>query len=161
MQVRVVDFFAGCGGMSLGFAAANHPDVTYRVVGGVEIDPYAASTYERALGVPVHVGDVRELLDPVALQRASEAWQGDGPLLLIACAPCQGFSSHRKKDVRTDARNGLLADLAVRDVGWRSGAPPAFRPGASVAVGAVSSAVSGSGRAGSSCAAHVRAQGRR
>lgn len=116
MQVRVVEFFAGCGGTSLGFAAAASNVVSYSVVGAVELDPYAAATYERALGAPVHVGDVRALQQPAMLRRVSEPWQGEGPLVLIGCAPCQGFSSHRKKDKRDDSRNSLLAafaDIAV------------------------------------------------
>ena len=116
MQVRVVEFFAGCGGTSLGFASAATDSVSYQVMGAVELDPYAAATYERALDAPVHVGDVRELLEPAVLGRVSARWRGVGPLLLIGCAPCQGFSSHRKKDKREDARNSLLAafaDIAV------------------------------------------------
>lgn len=84
----------------------------YRIMGGVEIDPYAAATYKRALEVPIHIGDVLDLLDPGVLAHASSAWRAEGPLLLIGCAPCQGFSSHRKKDPRQDPRNGLLAAFA-------------------------------------------------
>ncbi len=117
MHVRVVDFFAGCGGASLGFALAQSQSVTYRVMGGVELDRHAAATYQRALGAPLHVGDIRDLHEPGKLKEVSSQWDGDGPLLLIGCAPCQGFSSHRKKDPREDARNGLLsifADIALR-----------------------------------------------
>jgi DNA (cytosine-5)-methyltransferase 1 len=117
MQVRVVDFFAGCGGASLGFALAQSQSVTYRMMGGVERDRHAAATYRRALGVSLHVGDIQDLREPSKLQQVSAQWAGEGPLLLIGCAPCQGFSSHRKKDPREDARNGLLstfADIAVR-----------------------------------------------
>jgi DNA (cytosine-5)-methyltransferase 1 len=112
MQIRVVDFFAGCGGMSLGFALAKNEAIEYKVMGGVELDPYAAATFERAMGVPIDVIDVRTLLDPETLDATSKKWDGDGPLLLIGCAPCQGFSSHRKKDDREDPRNGLLAAFA-------------------------------------------------
>ncbi len=117
MQVRVVELFAGCGGTSLGFAAAETESVRYRVMGAVELDPHAAATYRRALGLPVYTGDVQDLLQPKILKSVSEPWLGDGPLVLIGCAPCQGFSSHRKKDKRTDDRNSLLAafaEIAVR-----------------------------------------------
>jgi DNA (cytosine-5)-methyltransferase 1 len=112
VQVRVVDFFAGCGGASLGFALARAQGIDYRVMGGVELDRHAAATYERALGVPLHVGDIRELRKPASLRLASARWEGEGPLLLIGCAPCQGFSSHRKKDPREDPRNDLLSAFA-------------------------------------------------
>lgn len=39
-EVRVLDLFAGCGGLSLGFETAG-----YEMVGGIEINDYAASTY--------------------------------------------------------------------------------------------------------------------
>jgi len=112
VKVRVVEFFAGCGGTSLGFAMANKDLVDYRVVGAVEMDPHAAATFEKTLGVPVYVGDVRSLLDPAVFAEVSAPWQGPEPLVLIGCAPCQGFSSHRKKDGRSDARNSLLEDFA-------------------------------------------------
>jgi DNA (cytosine-5)-methyltransferase 1 len=108
----VVDFFAGCGGASLGFARAHDERVRYRVMGGVELDRHAVATYTRALGVSPYLGDIRDLLEPSNLKRASEEWAGEGPLLLIGCAPCQGFSSHRKKDSREDPRNGLLSVFA-------------------------------------------------
>ena len=116
MKARVVEFFAGCGGTSLGFAMADKRIVDYQVVGGVELDPHAAATFERALGVPLHVGDLRALLDPEVLREVSRPWAGPGPLVLVGCAPCQGFSSHRKKDERVDDRNTLLeafAEIAV------------------------------------------------
>lgn len=112
MKVRVVEFFAGCGGTSLGFAMADKSLVDYRVVGAIEMDPHAAATFERTLGVPVHTGDVRALLDPEVFEKVTQPWAGPEPLVLIGCAPCQGFSSHRKKDDRQDARNSLLEDFA-------------------------------------------------
>lgn len=112
MQVRVAEFFAGCGGTSLGFANARRDRLSYKVVGALELDPHAASTFERALGAPVHVGDIRELLDADVYERVTAPWAGEEPLVVIGCAPCQGFSSHRKKDARIDSRNSLLAAFA-------------------------------------------------
>ena len=34
------------------------------------------------------------------------------PLVFIGCAPCQGFSAHRKKDERDDPRNNLMIAFA-------------------------------------------------
>jgi len=112
VKARVVEFFAGCGGTSLGFAQADKNLIEFEVVGGVELDPYAAATFERNLGVPLHVGDVRELLEPERLRQVAQSWAGPGPLVVVGCAPCQGFSSHRKKDPRPDGRNSLIEDFA-------------------------------------------------
>jgi DNA (cytosine-5)-methyltransferase 1 len=109
--VQVIDMFSGCGGMSYGFrmAATNH--VRYEILGGLDVDRHANATYERMLGRPALHQDVRELTGRKALNAALKAWgyNPELPLVLIGCAPCQGFSSHRKKDPRKDQRNELLA----------------------------------------------------
>lgn len=117
-EVQVVDFFSGCGGTSYGFARANTSGVTFRVVGALDIDPHANATYERMLGIAPLDNDIREFQDEDTLARAARKWaiEKTKPLLLIGCAPCQGFSSHRKKDPRNDVRNGLLqvfADIVI------------------------------------------------
>lgn len=111
--VQVIDLFSGCGGMSHGFLHARSGDVQYRVLGGLDIDRHAAATYRRMIGRPCLELDVRELKGNV-LADALAIWGYDEnlPLVLIGCAPCQGFSSHRKKDVRKDVRNELLAAFA-------------------------------------------------
>lgn len=110
VYVQVVDFFSGAGGMSHGFATAAHPRLRYEIKGAIEIDPHANATYERMLGVAPTERDVRELLRPAALADCVARWRLDRarPFLLIGCAPCQGFSSHRKKDARVDPRDSLV-----------------------------------------------------
>ena len=110
-----VDFFCGCGGMSYGFHKMAELTGRFRWAGAVDIDKHAIDSYERNYGhrpANVNLGEasadeIREVLD---LQDGNE-------LILIGCAPCQGFSSHRKKDHRgPDARNtlvGRFAELAV------------------------------------------------
>lgn len=112
-----MEFFAGCGGTSLGFSRIDSRLGEFRIVGGVELDRHAAATFEQALGVPVHCGDIRELLEPSIFEQVSRPWLGEDPLVVIGCAPCQGFSSHRKKDPRADDRNSLIgafAEIALR-----------------------------------------------
>ena len=113
-MVEVIDFFSGCGGMSHGFAMAQSRNVEFRIRAAVDMDRHANATYERAFGItPLHA-DIRKVAQPAVLNRLKQQWKlnGQSPLVLIGCAPCQGFSSHRKKDPRSDARNSLLAPFA-------------------------------------------------
>lgn len=86
---RILDLFAGAGGMALGFEAAGG-----RCVGAVEIDAAAATTFRenfshegpRVFGGPVD-GDVNQL--PVEdLIRSLPA----PPDIVVGGPPCQGFS---------------------------------------------------------------------
>lgn len=108
--VQVVDFFSGCGGASHGFATLTDSEVNFELKGAIDIDPHANATYDRMLDVTPIERDVRDLTDPSELDAVVEAWDIDPnrPLLLIGCAPCKGFSSHRKKDPRKDPRNSLM-----------------------------------------------------
>ena len=113
-EVQVVDLFCGAGGASTGFEASRSAGLRYRVVGAVDVDPHACDTFERMHGVaPLRTG-VQDLAQPRALRDAAAGWSWDpkAPSLLIGCAPCQGFSSHRKKDPRRDRRNDLLGAFA-------------------------------------------------
>jgi len=109
--VQVIDLFSGCGGVSSGFANANTKNISFDILGGLDVDPHANSTYRRMVGRPALQKDVRELTNEAVLRQCLTDWKYDPnvPLLLIGCAPCQGFSSHRKKDPRKDTRNELLA----------------------------------------------------
>lgn len=113
--VYVVDFFSGCGGMSWGFANTRQSHMAYQVLGGIDIEEPALATYARNVGVAGVLQDIRNIahrpevltelipnFDPVTCR----------PLVFIGCAPCQGFSAHRKKDVRDDPRNNLMAAFA-------------------------------------------------
>lgn len=112
--VQVLDLFSGCGGMSFGFQWASTRRLAYRVLGGLDVDKHANATFRSMHGRPALDMDVRELADPKVLQQALQQWGYDPtlPLILIGCAPCQGFSSHRKKDSRKDGRNHLLGAFA-------------------------------------------------
>ncbi|MGV0905969.1 DNA cytosine methyltransferase [Mycobacterium novum] len=115
---QVLDMFCGCGGMSLGFAAAGQLDGTFQVVGGVDIDPASLATFHVNFNVPALQRDLRE----VAAYRGgvrrlvSELpdFDGNRPLVLIGCAPCQGFSAHAKKRWASlaDDRNDLIHSFA-------------------------------------------------
>lgn len=111
-----VDFFCGAGGMSFGFHQMAELTGRLRWAGAVDIDKHAIDTYERNYGhrpANVNLGDAE--IDEI---RAALDLKEGNDLILIGCAPCQGFSSHRKKDHRgPDSRNtlvGRFAEIAVQ-----------------------------------------------
>lgn len=114
---QVIDIFSGCGGMSLGFSALSSLVGCFQLVGAVDIDPDARRSYEENFGVPCVGQDVRQIastsLNTKRLLKAFPDYDPTKPLILIGCAPCQGFASHRKKTwTELDPRNTLAADFA-------------------------------------------------
>lgn len=84
---RLVDLFAGCGGISQGF----HQTERFETVAAVEKDEYAAATYAANFGEEkVHLGDIVE-------------WVASGDLpaadVVAGGPPCQGFSLLGKRRV--------------------------------------------------------------
>src|SRR4051794_33487696 len=102
-----VDLFCGAGGTTQGFR-----DAGFRPVLAVDIDPLAIKTYRlnhrRARTIS---GDIREV-DPRALARKFPALNDLD--VLVACPPCQGFSSIRTRRGTTavDTRNELIFEVA-------------------------------------------------
>lgn len=113
--VDVIDLFSGCGGMSAGFIASNGIGPFFKLVAAADIDPVANQTYEANLGLRPHCESVAELAKNArrlqSLLRSSGRRSGH-PLVLIGCAPCQGFSSHRNSKGMEDPRNSLVVDFA-------------------------------------------------
>lgn len=90
-----LDLYAGCGGLSLGFAAAG-----FRTL-GVETDADACRTYSQN----VHGGCRNERIDRDTLFPSAE--------VLIAAPPCQPFSMSGLKRGNKDERDGFPAVLAA------------------------------------------------
>lgn len=113
--IDVVDMFAGCGGMSAGFVAANSLMPMYRLAMAVDIDPHAMATYEKNLGLAPHNIDLHQYAsDQSGIVRLIDQSRSgrQSPWVLIGCAPCQGFSSHRNSAGATDHRNSLFVTFA-------------------------------------------------
>lgn len=72
----MIDLFAGCGGMSMGFEATSR----YESVFAVEWDERAAETYQLNLGTEIFVGPIEEVDRFPAAD------------VVIGGPPCQGFS---------------------------------------------------------------------
>jgi len=111
--IQIIDFFSGAGGTSLGFAAINRVLPVFNFLAGCDIDPVSASTYSNNFGTPTICENILEIANTrksinVFLDRVGFDYSKQ--TILIGCAPCQGFSSHRKKrwDEEDDDRNGLI-----------------------------------------------------
>ncbi|HCO5007464.1 TPA: DNA cytosine methyltransferase [Escherichia coli] len=118
--IQVLDLFCGAGGMSSGFATIANETGFYRMIGGVDINPVSIKSYEKNINAPGIEADVFKIsenkLATMEFLKSIPNYNPSQPLVLIGCAPCQGFSAHRKKNWDTpDHRNGLVecfADIA-------------------------------------------------
>ncbi|MGH3041161.1 MAG: DNA cytosine methyltransferase [Gaiellaceae bacterium] len=117
----VLDLFSGAGGMSYGFACRSE----FRIVGAVDkeqgkpgrgVNPgtvvHCNGTYAANIGVePLHAD--LHVLDPEAYRRELGLSKGE-LTLLIACAPCTGFSQKNALNhVVDDPRNSLVRRSGV------------------------------------------------
>lgn len=112
--IDLIDMFSGAGGMSAGFRTINGVLPAFRQILALDIDAPSNATLAANLGiVPVQedvhaLAEDHERLDALVARSGRRA---DAPLVLIGCAPCQGFSSHRKPNGEEDVRNGLFLDF--------------------------------------------------
>ncbi len=91
--MRVLDLFAGCGGLTRGFV-----DAGFEVAGAVEFDLSAAATYAANFGDDhTFFGDIADYI------RAEQIPHAD---VVIGGPPCQGFSNLGSRDP-DDPRNRL------------------------------------------------------
>lgn len=117
--IRIVDLFAGCGGMSIGleeaFRRAGRP---MEVALSMDIDATAMSVYK--LNLPsdnVQVGDVAEVFDG---EIGESPTSGEAELsqrvlpvdVLVGGPPCQGHSNLNNRTRRRDPRNALYLRMA-------------------------------------------------
>ncbi len=118
-RVRVVDLFAGGGGLSLGIAeAARRIGRGTAVVAAVENDPQAANVFALNFpGASLIRDDVKMVFDGVpgrsATRRESELLEQVGKVdVLLAGPPCQGHADLNNHTRRHDPRNGLYVRVA-------------------------------------------------
>jgi len=98
--LRLIDLFAGAGGMTQGFLETGR----YSVVQAVELDPAAAATYAENHGADhVHAGGIEEWRKESSIPEVD---------VVIGGPPCQGFSALGKQDVQ-DTRNFLWREYAL------------------------------------------------
>ena len=105
----VVDLFAGCGGLSLGFEQAG-----FDVAAAVEIDPIHSAVHEYNVPYAAAICSDVKLLSGAAIRERSGI--GDADIdVVVGGAPCQGFSLMGKRSF-DDPRNQLVLHY-VRLVG--------------------------------------------
>lgn len=121
IKIGVVDFFSGCGGASYGFSQAETKEASIEIVAGIDFDIHACATYEKALNRPAYPLDISKLIDEdkETLEQLISSWELHrfDKVILIGCAPCQGFSAHRKSIKGKDHRRslfGIFSEIASK-----------------------------------------------
>jgi DNA (cytosine-5)-methyltransferase 1 len=102
-MIQVVNLFSGCGGLSYGFH--EHPEA-FEVLGAIDFDQHANKTYQTNFGLVPQQVDIASVAAEEFVEMFGIA--SNRPLVLVGGPPCQGFSSHKKKDKRKDNRNSLV-----------------------------------------------------
>lgn len=107
-RVRVLDLFAGCGGLSLGFHSAG-----FEIVGAAEIDPTAARTHannffklEQAATVNLHARprDITQIEPEDLIREFNLGAPRDAIDVIIGGPPCQAYSRIGRAKLREVAR---------------------------------------------------------
>lgn len=105
-RLKVIDLFSGCGGSALGFKQAG-----FDIRVAVDINTLASESFK--LNFPkaeVFTSDI-STISSKELLKAAGAFSGE-EIVVIACPPCQGFSTARRKSqASSDPRNTLIYEF--------------------------------------------------
>ena len=102
--MKVIDFFSGCGGVSEGLRQAG-----FDIAIGLDFDKKAAETYqENFKEAKFYNVDIRKLDEKELAKNFTKKNPNNELLLLVACAPCQPFSTQNKAKSEDDIRRTLL-----------------------------------------------------
>lgn len=100
-----VDLFSGCGGSALGFKNAG-----FKILAAIDNDKPSAKTYRR------NNPDTFFFEDDITNIKGKDILRKNGLkkgklTAILACPPCQGFSSARRISQRNDPRNNLIFEF--------------------------------------------------
>lgn len=102
--LKVIDFFSGCGGVSEGLRQAG-----FDIVIGLDFDTKAAETFQANFPKALFYNtDIRKLDEKELANTFNVKNKKNDPLVLVACAPCQPFSTQNKAKSEDDVRRTLL-----------------------------------------------------
>lgn len=103
---KVIDLFSGCGGSAVGFS-----QLGFDIKVAVDIDEDASRTFKLNFPGATVVNKNIQLVKAFDLLKLTGATNGDD-VVIIACPPCQGFSTARRKSqCLSDQRNSLIYEF--------------------------------------------------
>jgi DNA (cytosine-5)-methyltransferase 1 len=116
---RLMDLFAGCGGLTLGFTTAG-----FESVAAVEIDPDAAATHHANFGSRIngstskgHAVDITRTEPGDLFQKLGRTGRVDEQIdVLVGGPPCQAFARVGRAKLRDEARRRFDEDAAIAHV---------------------------------------------
>ena len=118
-SIRVVDLFAGCGGLTLGIAQAAHAmSLRLEVLLAVDFEDSAVQVYKanfphaNAVTASVESYFDGELGAPLSTVEATARRAYTDVTVLVGGPPCQGHSNLNNKTRRRDPKNELYARMA-------------------------------------------------
>jgi DNA (cytosine-5)-methyltransferase 1 len=108
--VKVVDLFAGCGGLSLGFQNAKSGGATFDIVAAYDAWDLAVQNYAKNFSHPICEMDLHDV--DAAVQHVSRF----APDIIIGGPPCQDFSHAGKRNERSNASLTLSFAKIVAEI---------------------------------------------
>jgi DNA (cytosine-5)-methyltransferase 1 len=105
----VIDLFSGSGGSAKGFE-----DAGFTIKGFVEINESAKNSFKHNYpkAIEAKPGDITQLKGPILNKFLKQLNSDKDKTIILACPPCQGFSSARRNNQRTtDTRNELIFEF--------------------------------------------------
>lgn len=107
-NIKVFDFFSGCGGTSKGLSLAG-----FDIVFGMDVDKDSSETFKLNFPNSIYINeDIRTVKENVIEEYINELRKDENFILFSGCAPCQPFSKQNKNKGSNDPRVDLLGEFS-------------------------------------------------